>query len=171
MGDDLSGEVGEEIDLDALGPEEIPAGEVGGGEAGGDESPLLAVPPGSRSPRKESKPTPKSQEKQAKGKLHFKEKYPKQQAGARSRHMSSKQQYSSTKRNTSKGTNDMSGLSGLIDSSAAAGIYNEEESIYNRKEQTEEDKLFSLNESIRSLIGSLEESNIVTESKDSEDKT
>lgn len=165
IGDEMEGDLADEFDLEAGGPEEMPAGEVGGEEPAGDESPLLAVPPGSR-----AAPTVKSLEPQAKGKKYHPKKVDRRQAGARTRHMSSRQQYTSARRNTSKGSNDMSGLSGLVDSSAAAGIYNEEVSIYNRKEQTEEDKLFSLNESIRNLIGGLEESNLITESKDGEDK-
>ena len=38
----------------------------------------------------------------------------------------------------------------------AKGIYEEEESIYNLKEKSEEEKLFEVNESIRSLLEGLE---------------
>ena len=37
-----------------------------------------------------------------------------------------------------------------------AGIYEREESIYNLREQTEEDKLFEINASIRTLLEGLE---------------
>jgi hypothetical protein len=42
------------------------------------------------------------------------------------------------------------------------GIYEEEQSIYSLREQTEEDKLFQLNDSIRNLLESLENSKKVT---------
>ena len=44
------------------------------------------------------------------------------------------------------------------------GIYEEDASIYNLKEQTEEDKLFKINKSIRDILESLEK-NTVTEQK------
>ena len=54
--------------------------------------------------------------------------------------------------------------------SAGSGIYEQEQSIYNLREQTEEDKLFNVNNSVRVLIKELENKNLLTEQKKDEDK-
>ena len=51
-----------------------------------------------------------------------------------------------------------------------ASLYEQEESIYKLKEKSEEDKLFELNSSIRSLIEGLEEKETLMEQQD-ENKT
>ena len=51
----------------------------------------------------------------------------------------------------------------------AKGIYEEQESNYTLREQTEENKLFQINDSIRSLLKGLEAKNLLTEQKN-EDK-
>ena len=60
--------------------------------------------------------------------------------------------------------NTLTGMHGL------ASLYERDQSIYKLKEKSEEDKLFELNDSIRSLIEGLEEKEILTEQQD-EDKT
>jgi hypothetical protein len=163
MGGDMGGEMppaGEEADL----PAEIPAGEVEGlpGEpeaGGGDESALLAVPPGSRNaPRL----TPGS-----KGKAYASVKHDKRNRGARSRSYASHrsaEKSSATLRNIFPGSeiNSLAKTTGL-----ANGVYEENTSIYSIREQTEEGKLFHINNSIRTLIQDLEKTqDVLTEQKD-----
>ena len=52
----------------------------------------------------------------------------------------------------------------------ASGIYEEDQSTYSLREQTEEKKLFTVNESVRNLLNELETKDIITEQKD-ENKT
>ncbi len=52
----------------------------------------------------------------------------------------------------------------------AKGIYEQNESIYTLKERSEEEKLFAVNDSVRSLLQSMENKNLLTEQQD-EDKT
>lgn len=162
-GDDLGGDLGGDLgDLDAGlgGPEEMPAGEAGAepDAAGGDESSLLAVPPGSRH---EPRLTPG-----AKGKVYEPVTVDGRPAGARHRATAAtyaKEKASSTKRNIYPGAeiNTMP--------EAANGVYGEQRSIYSLREQSEEENLFRINESVRSLIEGLENKNLLTEQKD-EDK-
>ena len=49
--------------------------------------------------------------------------------------------------------------------SIGTGIYEQDEAIYKLKEKKEEDKLFERNNSIRTLIESLEEKETLTEQK------
>jgi len=150
MGGDLGGDLGGDMGGEELGgPEEMPAAEAGGGE----ESALLAAPPGTRdSPRL----TPG-----AKGKVYHPVKVDKRSAGARTR--SNKSQYagekaSSTLRNVFPGYAD--GLSslgkGFVPTAEGMSIYEDDQSIYSLREQTEEDKLFRINESVRTLLTDLE---------------
>jgi len=149
MGADLGG--GMDMGADLGGGEEMPAGEA---EAGaGDDSSLLAVPPGSRSsPRL----TPG-----AKGKVYHPVHTDKRPAGARTR--STKSQFASEKgsatmRNILPGYAD--GLKslgkGFVPTAEGMGIYEEDQSIYSLREETEEKKLFQINESVRTLIKDLE---------------
>ena len=149
MGADLGG--GMDMGADLGGGEEMPAGEA---EAGaGDDSALLAVPPGSRSsPRL----TPG-----AKGKVYHPVHTDKRPAGARTR--STKSQFASEKgsatmRNILPGYAD--GLKslgkGFVPTAEGMGIYEEDQSIYSLREETEEKKLFQINESVRTLIKDLE---------------
>tara|TARA_R100000697_G_scaffold61930_1_gene74944 strand:+ start:205 stop:417 length:213 start_codon:yes stop_codon:yes gene_type:complete len=55
--------------------------------------------------------------------------------------------------------------------SIAKGIYEQEDPIYNLKEQNEEIKLFNVNESVRNIIESLENNNMLMEQNDNEKKT
>ena len=52
----------------------------------------------------------------------------------------------------------------------ATGIYEQDESIYNLREQTEEDKLFRINESIRNLLKGLENNKKSTTEQEDENK-
>jgi len=163
MGADLGGDLGMEA---PGGPAEMPATDAAAAaapEAAGEESPLLAVPPGSRnSPRL----TPGSR-----GKVYNPVKTDKRAAGARSRSYAakySKEKGSNTRRGTLPGYGDIQSLvkmDGLTN-----GIYEEEQSTYSLREQTEEKQLFTINESLRSLLHELETKDLITEQKN-EDKT
>ena len=161
---DLGGEeLGGELDLG--GPEEMPAGEAGGEEAGGEESALLAVPPGSR-----NSPTVKSLEPQAKGKRYHPKKFDNRPDGARSRSYASKyskEKSSATDRNVMPGARDISSLAKM--NGLSTGIYENDQSTYKMREQTEENKLFEINDSIRVLLEGLESKN--TSEQDNESKT
>ena len=146
-------------EMDMGGGEEMPAGDAGGG----DESALLAVPPGSRNaPRM----TPG-----AKGKAYKPVKIDKRPQGARTRSYKShgsSEVGSAPMRQMFPGFTD---ISALTNKSAGTGIYEGEESIYSLKERKEEDKLFEINENTRSLIRQLEtKMGVITEQKD-ENKT
>jgi hypothetical protein len=154
---------GAEMDMggeEAGGAAEMPAGEAGGD----DESGLLAVPPGSRNT---PKATPGAQAKR-KERIHkgphgsktYKPTRDSRPQGARTR--STRSQYaseegSSTMRKIMPGYAD--GLKSLGQGfvPTSEGIYEEEQSIYTLREQKEEDKLFQMNENIRSLLQQLEE--------------
>jgi len=155
---DLGGDMG---DLGAPGgPEEIPAGNVGADDLGGGEpapagaegeSPLLAVPPGSRnSPRTYGR----GERYYAKNGRNDK----RSGTGPRSRSMkaSAGQKASPGMRNIFPGA-EINTLAKPI--GANVGIYEGEPSIYKLREQTEEDRLFEVNESIRSLLEGLEAKN------------
>jgi hypothetical protein len=157
-GGDLGGDLGGELG----GAEEMPAAEAGAEGAPETEETLLAVPPGSRkAPRLHQGPNSKSP------KIYNPKKVPRHDSGARLR--STRSQYasekgSSTMRNILPGYAD--GLKSLGKGFVpqAEGVYEQEESIYNLSEQTEEAKLFQLNDSIRNLLESLENTNeIITE--------
>tara|TARA_Y100000310_G_scaffold338283_1_gene427501 strand:+ start:2175 stop:4187 length:2013 start_codon:yes stop_codon:yes gene_type:complete len=155
MGGDLGGDLGGELGGDLGGPEEMPAAEAGG-EAeealgGGEESALLAVPPGSRNaPRL----TPG-----AKGKVYHPVNRDKRTGtGPRSRSYAahrSAEKSSATSRNVFPGSeiNNLAKSTGI-----SVGIYEEDQSIYKLRDETEEDKLFETSESVRMLLESLENS-------------
>jgi len=151
LGGDLSGaEPAADMGADMGGPEEMPAGAADAPDTGGGEedSALLAVPPGSRNaPRL----TPNS-----KGKAYSPVKDDKRNRGARSRSYASKysaEKASPTMRNIVPGSeiNSLAKITGL-----ANGVYEENTSIYSLREQTEEGKLFQINNSIRNLLRDLE---------------
>jgi hypothetical protein len=166
MGGDMGGtELGGEMG----GPEEMPAAEAGAPEAGApevggeEESALLAVPPGSRdAPRL----TPG-----AKGKVYHPVNVDKRPAGARSRSYASKysrEKGSNTIRNILPGYGDLKSLVKM--DGIGTGIYEEDQSIYSLREQTEEEQLFTVTASVRTLLKELESKDLITEQKD-EDKT
>jgi hypothetical protein len=143
----------------------MPAAEAGAEAPAAEESPLLAVPPGSRkAPRLHQGPNSNS------SKIYHPKKVDRRDSGARLR--STRSQYasekgSSTMRNILPGYAD--GLKSLGKGFVpqAEGVYEQEESIYNLSEQTEEAKLFQLNDSIRNLLESLENTNeVLTEHQD-----
>ena len=156
MGGDLGGEMDMGGDMDALGGEEMPAGDAGAEEPAGEESPLLAVPPGSRNaPRL----TPGS-----KGKAYRPVKTDKRKSsGPRARNYAghrNAEKSSNTSRNVFPGSeiNNIPSLS--------KGIYEEQDSIYTLRERSEEEKLFEVNDSVRNLLQSMEEKTLLTEQKD-----
>ena len=160
LGADLGGELG--------GAEEMPAAEAGAEAPAGEESALLAVPPGSRkAPRLHQGPNSNS------SKIYHPKKVDRRDSGARLR--STRSQYasekgSSTMRNILPGYAD--GLKSLGKGFVpqSEGIYEQEESIYKLSEQNEEAKLFQLNDSISNLLESLENlektNEILTEHQD-----
>jgi len=156
---------------EALGGEEAPGAEpAAGGETGA--AGLLAVPPGSRNAprvppghRDAPRLTPG-----AKGKLYHPVKVDKRKGtGPRTRSYAAKrsaEKSSATIRNILPGYNDLRSLSRM--DGLGAGIYESEQSIYKLREQTEEDKLFEINESIRNLLEGLEKK---TTEQDNESET
>lgn len=161
---DLGGDLGGDLDLG--GPEEMEAAAAGGEAAealggepagGGEESTLLAVPPGSRnSPRL----TPG-----AKGKVYWPKKVDRRDAGARSRHFASlraAEKSSNTTRNVFPGAeiNTLAKPTGV-----SMGIYAENNTIYKQSEIDEERKLFEVNDSLRNLLNDLDKKEILLEQK------
>lgn len=142
----------------------MPAGDVGGDEGGGDDSSLLAVPPGSRnSPRL----TPG-----AKGKVYHPKKVDRRDAGARTRSIASKyakEKSSSTLRNIVPGLTDINTLKN--GSGVGIGINENDQSTYNQRELDEENRVFQVNESVRNLLNDLDASNKTLTEKENEDKT
>jgi len=170
LGGDLGGGLGGE---EPGGPMEMPAGEAGEEEAGGgEESALLAAPPGSRpSPslkppgNRDKTPGEKRATKRHKGshggKVYQPAKRDKRPAGARER---SYHRMAGPEMGTDRTTNlGMAGLRQL-----ANGIVTEEQSIYSLREQTEEDKLFEINNSVRALIEGLEKKETSEQKNESE---
>jgi hypothetical protein len=155
LGADLGADLGggpEEIEPTDLAPEapgEAPAGDEAGG---GDESPLLAVPPGSRdAPRIHGGPN-------SKGKKIY---YPvrddrRSGSGPRSRSMKAAggaQKASPGHRNIHPGS-EINTLANPI--GANVGIYEQEESTYTIREHSEESRLFEIDSSLRALLEGLE---------------
>lgn len=165
LGGELGGEMGDLGGEELGAPEEMPAGEAEAGEAGGgEESALLAAPPGSRSaPRL----TPGSR-----GKVYHPVKTDKRKSsGPRARSNASshgQQQASSTFRNILPGYAD--GLKSLAKGfvPTSEGIYEEEQSIYSLREKTEENRLFEVNNSVKSLIEDLEKKETLEQKNESE---
>jgi len=161
LGGDLGGELGGDLGGELGGPEEMPAveaggeaeaalgGELGGEEGGGKESALLAVPPGSRN---DPYTTPGARDK-----VYYPKRDDKRSgSGPRSRHFAGNRNAEMSKlprRKVFPGS-EINNLAKPI--GANVGIYAEEQSIYNLEEKSEEEKLFEVNESIRSLLEGLE---------------
>ena len=163
LGDDLGGDLGGDLDLGGT-PEEMPAAEAGAEEGGGEESTLLAVPPGSRN---EPRLTPG-----AKGKIYHPKKVDRRSAGARTRSLAAKygkEKGSATLRNILPGMGDLQSLVKM--GGLATGIYEEEEPIYKTGELLEEKQLFQINESTRKLIMELEQKTKTPTEQTHEDKT
>jgi hypothetical protein len=180
MGADLGGDLGGELGGDLGGPEEMPAAEAGAeAPPGEEESTLLAVPPGSRdaprlTPNQERKPRIHS------GPHGDKVYHPKSSRGgddrprgARKRSWAS--QYADEKARPTKRTMWPGYADGLASLGKAfvptsEGIYEEEQSTYSLREQTEEEQLFTISDSVRNLLQELENKDLITEQKN-EDKT
>ena len=151
----------------AGGPEEMPAGEAGaeppadegGAEGGGDDSALLAAPPGSR-------PAPRLTPG-AKGKVHFPAKRDgRKRSGFRKSQLS---KVNIEKRGSASRALNIGGEIASIPSttSLAKGIYEEQDPIYKIEEIKEENNLFRINESISGLINILENKDkLLTEQAD-----
>ena len=142
----------------------MPAGEAGaasgGDEAAPEESPLPAVPPGSR-PAKRTKQT-RTYEKSSYNPVkndRRKDNGPRTRSYAGHRNA---EKSSATIRNIIPGA-EVSKIPSI-----AKGIYEQEPSIYNLREQSEEDKLFVVNESIRDLLEGLKDKNKSMEKKNEE---
>jgi len=162
----LGGDLGAPPPGGELGAEppgaEMPAAEAGAAEAPPEEgSPLLATPPGSR-------PSPR-----AKGKVYNPVTVDQRPAGARKRSTLSQTATSEigSQRNILPGYRD--GLyslgKGFVPTSE--GIYEENASIYSLREQTEETKLFEINNSVRALLEGLESIDEKTTEEDDEVQT
>jgi len=163
-GGDLGGDMGGDLGGDLGGGEEMPAGDVGGelggGEepaAGGDDSALLAVPPGSRdAPRTYGR----GEKYYAKNGRNDQRSGP----GPRARSLKAKggQKSSSGARNVFPGSEigDLARPTGI-----SVGIYEEDQSTYSLREKTEENKIFEVSESIRTLLESMEKKETLTEQK------
>jgi len=107
----------------------------------------------------------------AKGKVYHPVNVDKRPAGARSRSYASKyarEKGSSTIRNIMPGYGDLKSLVKM--DGVASGIYEQDQSTYNLREQKEEKQLFTITASIRTLLQELESKDLITEQKD-EDKT
>ncbi len=165
VGGDLGGDLGDDLALDdvgvdaAGGAEEMPAGDADAG--GGDDSPLLAVPPGSRDSKRLST-YEKSSYVRKDGTNDGRK-----SSGPRQRNIGA--QYNAEKRGSST-RSKFQGASGLATStvpSIAKGIYEQDESTYNLKESIEEQKIFEVNDSLNHLISSLEDKQkLITEQND-----
>ena len=152
-GEDLGGDMGD-IGLDAEAPvdagaEEMPAGDAGA-DAAGDDSPLLAIPPGSRDTKRLS--------------TYEKSSYVRKDgtndgrnsSGPRRRNIAA--QYNAEKRGNST-RSKFQGASDLATSvvpGIAKGIYEQDQSTYTLKESKEEQKLFEVNDSLKQLLEGLE---------------
>jgi hypothetical protein len=143
-------------------PAEIPAGDVGEDPAagGGEESALLAVPPGSRNAPRLTTGAPRLTTG-AKGKVYF----PTKRDGRKSAgfHKNQLAQSNVEKRGSAhRAKFPGSEISSIP--SIAKGIYEEEASIYSLKESVEEQKLFEVDASLHGLILDLEKnSKLITE--------
>ena len=168
-GADLGGGGGD-LGADLGAPPEMPAGDAGAGDApapaaeepaagGGDESPLLAAPPGNRDVDKSKgkKYTPVSPESD--GRIT---------KGPRKRNISAKTktEFGTVPRRALHPGSEINNIAlPRLAKGFAEGNYNDEASIYTLREQTEEDKLFQVNNSVRSLLEELENKNLLMENK------
>jgi hypothetical protein len=143
-----------------MGAEEMPAGDAGAAEPAAEETPLLAVPPGSRD-QKHLSTYEKSNYVRKDGTNDGRK------TSGRGKNMRShgnKAMAGHSKRAKFPGSRD---LTTSTIPSIAKGIYEQEESTYTLKESKEEQKLFEVNDSLKQLIGSLEhKQGIITEQDD-----
>lgn len=164
VGGDLGGDLGGDMGLDDVGmdagAEEMPAGDADAAPA--DDSPLLAVPPGSRDDSKRLSTYEKSSYVRKDGTNDGRK-----SSGPRQRNIGA--QYNAEKRGSST-RSKFQGASGVATStvpSIAKGIYEQDESTYSLKESIEEQKIFEVNDSLNHLISSLEDKQkLITEQND-----
>ena len=138
----------------------MPAGDADAAAAT-DDSPLLAVPPGSRqAPRL----TPG-----AKGKVYNPVRHDRRtDSGPRKRNYAAK--YNKEKRGSSnRSVFPGSEISSIP--SISKGIYELKEPTYKLEELNEENKLFEVNNSIRELLSNLEQKDNILTEHENEDKT
>ena len=177
----LGGGLGAPVPGGGLGappPPEMPAGEAGpatpptpGGEAGaGAEKPssLLATPPAGKRDYAGGYTT-----KGSKGKPYYPVKKGKdgRQDGGKKRHLGyarHPEQARAVPRNLFPGYADGLKALGKGFVGMSEGVYEEDESIYSLREQTEEDKLFEINESVRTLIEDLDKKETLEQKNESE---
>lgn len=164
-GEDLG--LGGDTDAADAGPAEIPAADAGADTPGGggdapaaDDSPLLAVPPGSRQSKRLA-PTDKKVSTYEKGTYRRKD-------GVNDKRPSGKrgQSYASvaTPETNTMRTNNL-GYPELR--SLGRGVFAEQTSIYSDRELEEEQKILEMNNSVKSLINLLEvKDKLLTEQKD-----
>tara|TARA_B100000900_G_scaffold413537_1_gene437779 strand:- start:889 stop:2895 length:2007 start_codon:yes stop_codon:yes gene_type:complete len=174
-GGDLGlGGAADDLGLGGDTPAEIPAADVDAGPAAGDappagdapaaagdDSPLLAVPPGSRQTRRLAPPADNKVSKYQKSSYRRKD-------GVNDKRPSGKraQSYASiatpetnTPRKNNLGYPELSSLS--------RGIFTEQTSIYSDRDIEEEQKILEMNNSVKSLIDTLEHKDkLLTEQKD-----
>ena len=166
MGGGLDADLGGGLDADLGGGEEIAAADVGGldaddagGAGGGDESSLLAVPPGSRPARRL---TPGEERKSritpgAKGKVYHPTGGAAVSGGGRTRHLKSIGSMEITPRTTLPGRDALSALGrGVTETSQRTGFYEEDESTYSVKDRNQEKQILEVNQSVRQLVEILE---------------
>ena len=157
LGGDLGGGLGDDLG-GGEGDVDLAGGDEGGEETPpeGDESALLAAPPGTRNaPRL----TPG-----ARGKVYYPQRTDSRPAGARNRHLSSiGTPEMNTMRTNNLGYPELRSLGRGITES----VYDEKEPIYSLREQKEETRMLEINRSITNLLEDLEQKKEkVTEQKD-----
>tara|TARA_B100001094_G_scaffold333289_1_gene410351 strand:+ start:3053 stop:5047 length:1995 start_codon:yes stop_codon:yes gene_type:complete len=165
LGGALDADLGDDLGLGGEGgPEEIPAADVDppddAGAAGADDSPLLAIPPGSRQSKRLG-PRDKKVSTYEKGSYTRKDgQNDKRPQGKRSQAYSSiATPETNTMRTNNPGYPELRSL--------GRGIFTEETSIYSDRELTEEQKILEMNNSVKSLIDVLEKKDtLLTEQKD-----
>ena len=149
-GDEGGGDLGGDLGGDELGGD---AGAEAGADAPEDEGVLLAEP-GKRdldTPRLKVGEDGSYITPGAKGKVYTPAKRDKRQSGARTRSMQGlygKESAGSSRRTVFKGANDLFRL--------GAGIYTEEQSTYEERQQLQEARLFEVNHEINKLINDME---------------
>jgi hypothetical protein len=171
---------GDALGMPPLGPPEMPAGEAGpaappapGGEAAGEPPTLLATPPAGKRDSVKHDYEGGYTTKGSKGKPYYPVKKGKdgRQDGGKKRHLGyarHPEQARAVPRNLFPGYADGLKALGKGFVGMSEGVYEEDESIYSLREQTEEEKLFEINESVRTLIESLDKKETSEQKNESE---
>ena len=166
VGGDLGGDLGDDLALDDVGvdagggAEEMPAGDADAG--GGDDSPLLAVPPGSRDSKRLS-----TYEKSSYVRKDGTNDGRKSSGPETTQHWCTIQCREKRQLRPDRSSKALADLATSTVPSIAKGIYEQDESTYNLKESIEEQKIFEVNDSLNHLISSLEDKQkLITEQND-----